>query len=140
MGNRVDGEAGEMAFHMGSVISPTLVNVYTNDQQIPVATNSFIYTDYLCFTTQQKTFEQVKFTLASGLNELGAYYKLREPSACKSHKDTANGVLYKEPPSRPQTGCHLEQHEAWPYSLTCLPWHHARQLNHIPKPLSEDAR
>ena len=44
---------------------------------IPAATNSLIYADDLCLTTQQKTFEQVEtiYTLASGLNELGAYYK-----------------------------------------------------------------
>ena len=59
----------------GSVLSPLLFNVYTNDQPLPVATNSLIYADDLCLTTQQKTFEQVETTLASGLNELSAYYK-----------------------------------------------------------------
>ena len=59
----------------GSVLSPLLFNVYTNDQPLLVAPNSFIYADDLCLTTQQKTFEQVETTLASGLNELGAYYK-----------------------------------------------------------------
>ena len=58
----------------GSVLSPLLFIVYTNDQPLPVATNSLIYADDLCLTTQQKTFEQVDTTLASGLNELGAYY------------------------------------------------------------------
>ena len=58
----------------GSVLSSLLFNVYTNDQPLPVATNSFIYADDLCLTTQQKTFEQVETTLASGLNELDAYY------------------------------------------------------------------
>ena len=59
----------------GAVLSPLLFNVYTNDQPLPSATNSFIYADDLCLTTQQMTFEQVESTLASGLNELGAYYK-----------------------------------------------------------------
>ena len=36
---------------------------------------SFIYADNLCLTTQHNTFEQVETTLASGLNEMGAYYK-----------------------------------------------------------------
>ena len=49
--------------------------MYTNDQPLPVATYSLIYDDDLCLTTQQKTFEQVENTLASGLNKLGAYYK-----------------------------------------------------------------
>ena len=59
----------------GSVLSPLLFNVYTNDQPLPAATNSFIYADDLCLTTQQKTFEQVENILDSGLNELSAYYK-----------------------------------------------------------------
>ena len=49
---------------------PLLFNVYTKDQPLPVAINSFIYADDLCLTTQQKTFEQVEF-----FYELGAYYK-----------------------------------------------------------------
>ena len=72
MANRVDGETSEMAFHKAQCY---LFNVYTNDQPLPDATNSFIYADDLCLTTQQKTFEQVENTLDSGLNELGAYYK-----------------------------------------------------------------
>ena len=59
----------------GSVLSPLLFNVYTKDQPLPVATNSLIYADDLCLTPQQKTFEHVENTLASGLNDLGAYYK-----------------------------------------------------------------
>ena len=114
----------------GSVLSPLLFNVYTNDQPLPVATNSFIYADDLCLTTQQKTFEQVETTLASGLNEL----------ASKSGKDPSNSIPPKEPPSRPQTECHLERYEARPYTLTCLPWHHTRPLTHLPKPLPQDAR
>ena len=59
----------------GSMLSPLLFNVYTDGQPLPVATNSFIYSDDLCRTTQQKAFKQVENTFASGLNELGAYYK-----------------------------------------------------------------
>ena len=57
------------------LLSPMLFNVYTNDQPLPFATNSFIYADDLRLTTRQKTSEQVETTLANGLNELGAYYK-----------------------------------------------------------------
>ena len=57
------------------MLSPLLFNVYTNDQPLLGATNIFIYADDLCLTTQQKTFEQVETTLASGLLELDAYYK-----------------------------------------------------------------
>ena len=82
----------------GSVLSPLLFNVYTNDQPLPVATNSFIYADDLCLTTQQKTFEQVETTLASGLNELDAYYN-------ENH-------LRPNPAKTQVTAFHLKNHQA----------------------------
>ena len=81
-----------------SVLSPLLVNVYTNDQSLPVVTNSFIYADDLCLTTQQKTFEQVETTLASGLNELGAHYN-------ENH-------LRPNPAKTQLTAFHLKNHQA----------------------------
>ena len=82
----------------GSVLYPLLFNVYTNDQPLPVATNSVIYADDLCLTTQQKTFEQVETTLASGLNELGAYYN-------ENH-------LRPNPAKSQLTAFHLKNHQA----------------------------
>ena len=82
----------------GSVLSPLLFNVYTNAQPLPAATNSFIYADDLCLTTQQKTFEQVETTLASGLNELGAYYN-------ENH-------LRPNPAKTQLTAFHLKNHQA----------------------------
>ena len=78
--------------------SPLLFNVNTNDQPLPVATNSFIYADDLCLTTQQKTFEQVETTLASRLNELGAYYN-------ENH-------LRPNPAKTQLTAFHLNNHQA----------------------------
>ena len=101
MANRVDGETSEMAFHKAQcypLCYSTTVNVYTNDQPLPVATNSFIYADDLCLTTQQKTFEQVETTLASGLNELGAYYN-------ENH-------LRPNPAKTQLTAFHLKNHQA----------------------------
>ena len=82
----------------GSVLSPLLFNVYTNDQPLPAATNSFIYADDLCLTTKQKTFEQVETTLASGLNKLGAYYN--------------DNHLRPNPAKTQLTAFHLNNHQA----------------------------
>ena len=50
-------------------------------------------------------------TLASGLNELGTYYKENHLRS-KSRKYPVNGIPPKELPSRPQTECHLKRYEA----------------------------
>ena len=42
----------------GSVLSPVLFNVYTNDQPVHNETHSFIYADDLCIATQRSTYEQ----------------------------------------------------------------------------------
>ena len=41
----------------GSVLSPVLFNIYTNDQPIHKDTRSFIYADDLCIATQDASFE-----------------------------------------------------------------------------------
>ena len=43
----------------GNVLSPTLFNIYTNNQPILDGTRSFIYTDDLCITAQFPTFQDV---------------------------------------------------------------------------------
>ena len=59
----------------GSVTSPTLFNIYTNDQPIHGGTRSFIYADDLCNTAQFSTFSQVESTIEEALGELTEYYK-----------------------------------------------------------------
>ena len=44
----------------GSVLSPSLFNIYTNDQPILEGTRSYIYTDDLCITAQYPTFQEVE--------------------------------------------------------------------------------
>ena len=41
----------------GSILSPVLFNVYTNDQHVHNETRSFIYADDLCIATQRSTLE-----------------------------------------------------------------------------------
>ena len=44
----------------GSVLSPTLFNIYTNEQPVHDGTRSFLYVDDLCITAQFPTCSQVE--------------------------------------------------------------------------------
>ena len=59
----------------GSVLSPTLFNIYTNDQPILDGTRSFIYADDLCVTAQYPTFKEVEQQIEEALGELTHYYR-----------------------------------------------------------------
>ena len=65
----------------GSVLSPTLFNIYTNDQPVHDGTRSFIYADDLRTTAQFPTFSKVESTIEEALGELTEYYR-NNKSAC----------------------------------------------------------
>lgn len=58
----------------GSVLAPTLYNIYTNDQPLPANTRQFIYADDTAVAAQGKSFEEVEAKLSEALEELSAYY------------------------------------------------------------------
>ena len=59
----------------GSVPSPILFNIYTNDQPLHNGTRSFIYADDMCVTPQQPSFVEVETTIEEALSELTEYYR-----------------------------------------------------------------
>ena len=59
----------------GSVLSPILLNIYTNDQPIHDRTRSFIYADDLCVTAQYSSFTEVERTIGDALDKLTHYYR-----------------------------------------------------------------
>ena len=59
----------------GSVLSPTLFNIYTNDQPILDGTRSFIYADDLCVTAQYPSFQEVEQQIEEVRGELTHYYR-----------------------------------------------------------------
>ena len=81
----------------GSVLSPILFNIYTNDQPIHDGTRSFIYADDLCITGQYPTFTDVEDTIEEALSELTQYYR--------------NNSLRANPDKMQVTALHLRNRE-----------------------------
>ena len=59
----------------GSVLAPTLFNIYTNDQPEFEQTRRFIYADDLCIATQSNDFPIIEERLSSALETLTEFYK-----------------------------------------------------------------
>ena len=59
----------------GSVHSPTLFNIYTNDQPILDGTRSLIYANDLCITAQYPTFQEVEQKIKEALGGPTHYYR-----------------------------------------------------------------
>ena len=58
----------------GSVLAPTLFNIYTNDQLTFFNIRRFIYADDLCLATQAESFDFIQERLSDALKELAEYY------------------------------------------------------------------
>jgi len=54
----------------GSVLAPTLFNLYTDDQPIPEDTRHFLYADDLAITAQDVSFEKVQDKLTTTLESM----------------------------------------------------------------------
>ena len=59
----------------GSVLSPTLFNIYTNDQPEFENIRRFIYADDLCLATQSESFRTIERRLSKALESLTEYYQ-----------------------------------------------------------------
>ena len=60
----------------GSVLAPTLFNIYTNDQPEFDNIRRFIYADDLCIATQAASFDVIEQRLSSALEDLSRYIAL----------------------------------------------------------------
>ena len=59
----------------GSVLSPILFNIYTNDQPLYDGTRSFIYADNIYDTVQYSSFAEVERTIGDALDKHTPYYR-----------------------------------------------------------------
>jgi hypothetical protein len=69
----------------GSVLAPTLFNLYTND--LPATSSrKFIYADDICCCAQARTFEELEVTLTKDMDVISAYCKKwrLQPSVAKT--------------------------------------------------------
>ena len=76
----------------GSVLAPTIFNIYTNDQPIHYGTRSFIYADDLCITAQYQSFKQVEKTIEEALDNLTTYYKVNSLHTNLEKTQSESGV------------------------------------------------
>ena len=74
----------------GSVLSPILFNIYTNDQPFHDGTRNFVYVDDLCVTAQYPSFIEVEHTIEEALDKLTIYYRSNSLRAnpCKTQVTT----------------------------------------------------
>ena len=93
----------------GSVLSPILFNIYTNDQPIHNGTRSFIYVDDLCVTAQQPHFVEVETTIEESLSERTHTILQIQQSACKPRQNPSYGIPPEEQRSEKNVKCEMEQ-------------------------------
>ena len=82
----------------GSVLAPTLFNIYTNDQPEFNHICRFIYADDLCLATQSTSFTTIEMRLTEALEGLTNYY--------------ANNFLNANPGKTQMCAFHLNNHTA----------------------------
>ena len=92
--SKTDEEYKRTVYHRG-VFTPTLFNIYTNDQPILDGTRSIIYADDLCITAQYPLpSKKLNKKIEETLGELTHYY--RSNSAYESRQNASHGVSSAE--------------------------------------------
>ena len=126
MGNDVSAWRNQVnGLPQGSVLAPTLFNLYTND--LPVTkSRRFIYADDICFGTQAQSFAELECSLSSDMARMADYchhwrlkpspaktvscvFHLHNASAGRELKVFLNGKLLKHDPHPVYLGVTLDR-------------------------------
>jgi len=73
---------------LGSVLAPTLFNLYTNDFPATLS-RRFIYADHICCAFQTETFSEIECTLTADLAYLAKYCQQWRLKPCTSKTVTS---------------------------------------------------
>ena len=84
----------------GSVLSPLLFNIYTNDLPLSQGTRRFLYADDLAVTAQYDDFTTVENHLSGALSDLAAYYKVNNLRANPSKTQVCSFHLRNQEANR----------------------------------------
>ena len=80
----------------GSVLSPILFNIYTNDLPEFKDIRRFIYADDLCLAAQAEDFKTVEKMLTKALESLSEYYQ-QNFTKCISNQDPSLCLPFEQP-------------------------------------------
>ena len=102
----------------GSVLSPILFNIYTNDEPIHDGTRNFIYADDLCVTAQYSSFTEVETTIGDALEELTHYYR---SNSLRANPDKTQLISSEEQRGQSITKSGMEQDKTGEYPTPEVP-------------------
>ena len=107
----------------GSVLSPILFNIYTNDQPLHDRTRSLIYAVDLCVTVQYSSFTEVEITIVDVLDKLTQYYR---SNSLRANPDKTQVTTFHLRNKEAKRSLKVVWNKNWrippPEVFRCYPW------------------